>query len=539
MGEHVIAVDVGTGSARAGVFDLAGRQLARAVTPIGLNRPQPLHYEQDSEEIWQAVCQSVRDARLASGLAPDDVAAIGFDATCSLVTRTKDGRPISISASGSGSFDTMLWMDHRARAEAAECSLPDDPVVMRFGGRLSPEMQAPKLLWLKRHLPKAWAQAGQIFDLCDYLTWRATGSTARSHSPLASKWGYEPTPPGARPDGFYRSIGLADLAERAGVPETSTPANRPIGQLTKTAAAALGLSQRCIVAPGLIDAYAGAIGAFASAGLANLEKKAALIAGTSSCIIRFDQNAGTRAGCWGGFRDVALPDLWLMEAGQSASGALLDHLIRIHPAGRSPSTPSPLTLLDVISERLAAAGPAYGAPLTVLPDFHGARSPDADPDLTGILAGLTLDDSFDGLCKLFWRACVGLACSIRDILSHMPGGDEIDTLLMAGGFVSHPLIPMLYANVTGRSVRTDGQRDSVLLGCAAHAMRAAGLTDDLAAALQSDGPQGRVIHPDPGVAPLYERDYAAYQCLKRYQGELAEIYASPEQDTVGISPAPG
>lgn len=525
MGEYVIAVDVGTGSARAGVFDLAGRQLARAVTPIGLNRPQALYYEQDSEDIWQAVCRSVRDARTSAGLSPDDFAAIGFDATCSLVIRDRDGKPLSISASESGSFDTMLWMDHRARREAADCSFADDPVVARFGGRLSPEMQAPKLLWLKRHLPDVWAQAGQIFDLCDYLTWRATGSTARSHSPLASKWGYEPIAPGARPDGFYRRIGLSDLAEKAGIPIASTPPRHVIGRLSETAADALGLSRNCLVAPGLIDAYAGAIGAFAAEGGEDYNRKAALIAGTSSCVIRFDRTARTQTGCWGGFRDVALPELWLMEAGQSASGALLDHLIRQHPAGRGPALPSPMKLLDAISQRLAAEGPAYGAPLTVLPDFHGARSPVTNPDMTGTLAGLTLDESFDGLCKLFWRACVGLACSIRDSLSNMPESDAIDTLLMAGGFVSHPLVPTLYANVTGRTVVTNTARDSVLLGCAIHASRAAGLAVDPASGQASGHPGRQAVAPSTEAMRHYERDYAAYQLMKRQREELMAIYA--------------
>ncbi|MCV3767936.1 FGGY-family carbohydrate kinase [Rhizobium sp. TRM95796] len=523
MGEHVIAVDVGTGSARAGVFDIDGRQLARAVTPIGLHRPQPLHYEQNSNEIWSAVCRSVREARQTSGLPADAIVAIGFDATCSLVARDKGGSPISISASGKGSFDTMLWMDHRARTESDECSIADNPVVARFGGRLSPEMQAPKLLWMKRHLPEAWARAGNIFDLCDYLTWRATGSTARSHSPLAAKWGYEPVAPGARPDDFYDRIGLSDLADKAGIPERSTPLGQVVAPLSQAAADDLLLSPDCLVAHGLIDAYAGAIGAFVSEG-GDYDRKAALIAGTSSCVIRFDRIAETKVGCWGGFHDVALPDLWLMEAGQSASGALLDHLIRLHPAGRSASPPSPMTLLDAIAERLAVEGPAYGAPLTVLPDFHGARSPVTDPHLTGILAGLTLDESFDGLCKLFWRACVGLACSIRDSLSNMPGAGDIETLLMAGGFASHPLIPALYANVTGRTVVTDTTRDSVLFGCALHALRASGLSQKAAGKAVSFNPGRRAVSPDPDAARLHERDFAAYQIMKRHQAELTALY---------------
>ena len=95
-----------------------------------------------------------------------------------------------VSRTADDARDTLLWMDHRAIAEAEECSLTRDPLLGRFGGRISPEMQVPKLMWLKRHLPESWNRAAQIFDLCDYLTWKATGSTARSHSPLSSKWGY-------------------------------------------------------------------------------------------------------------------------------------------------------------------------------------------------------------------------------------------------------------------------------------------------------------------------------------------------------------
>ena len=45
------------------------------------------------------------------------------------------------------------------------------------GGSISPEMEMPKLLWLKRHLRASFDAAGHFFDLADYLTFRATGST--------------------------------------------------------------------------------------------------------------------------------------------------------------------------------------------------------------------------------------------------------------------------------------------------------------------------------------------------------------------------
>ena len=58
----VMAVDVGTGSAWAGVFDAIGRTLGRGVRPILMNRPAPDHAEPDSSDIWRAVCAACRKA---------------------------------------------------------------------------------------------------------------------------------------------------------------------------------------------------------------------------------------------------------------------------------------------------------------------------------------------------------------------------------------------------------------------------------------------------------------------------------------------
>ena len=159
MDELVIGVDVGTGSARAGVFDRAGRCVGRAERKILLHRPQPDHAECSSEDIWQAVCASVREAVALSAADPAAIAGIGFDATCSLVVRDRSGAPLSISTTGEPTWDTIVWLDHRAVAEAEECTASGHRVLDHVGGVMSPEMEIPKLMWLKRRLPQAWAQA--------------------------------------------------------------------------------------------------------------------------------------------------------------------------------------------------------------------------------------------------------------------------------------------------------------------------------------------------------------------------------------------
>lgn len=518
-----MAVDVGTGSARAGVFDLSGRQLARCVVPISVHQPQHNHMEQDSEEIWSAVCAAVRAALGSAAIDSTSVAAIGFDATCSLVVRDMDGAPLSVSTTGQPEHDTILWMDHRAIAETNACNAIDDPLLERFGGRLSVEMQLPKLLWLKRYKPETWTKVGLIFDLCDYLTWRATGIDKRSHSSLSSKWGYAPQPPGARPDEFYARIGLADLVEKAGLPETSHSLGHPVGTLSETAADALGLSSACVVAPGLVDAYAGAWALFGT-DCSPAGSRAALIAGTSSCIILLSPEPISGPGCWGGFRDASLPGLWLTEAGQSASGAFLDHVVRGHPAGGIPTKDRHRALLDQIAERLETEGPDFGLPITVLPDFHGTRSPTSDPMLTGTISGLDLDRSLNGLLRLYWRSCVALACSIRNIIDHLPAdAGNLSDLFLAGGLADHPLLSQLYADATGCIMHVPDGCDAVLLGSALHAATSAGIFPTNEAAGAAMRFPLRAVYPNAARQTALARDHALLRAMMRHRDELAAL----------------
>lgn len=170
MADLIVAVDVGTGSARAGIFDRHGKQLARADYPIAMNRPEENHAEHDSENIWSAVCIAVKTARAKAGVSAEAIAAIGFDATCSLVVRDRDGAPLSVNRKGDPRWDTIVWLDHRALKQADFCTATQHPVLNHSGRVMSPEMQMPKLMWLKQNLPQQWEKAGFFFDLADFMS---------------------------------------------------------------------------------------------------------------------------------------------------------------------------------------------------------------------------------------------------------------------------------------------------------------------------------------------------------------------------------
>ena len=159
------------------------------------------------------------------------------------------------------------------------------------------------------------------------------------------------------------------------------------------------------------------------------------------------------------------------------------------------------------------------ADLHVLPDFHGNRSPYADPHASGVISGLTLDTSFDALCRLYWRTAVAIALGARQILIHLDAnGFPIDMLHVAGGHARNPLLMELYADVTGYPVSESTTEDAVLLGTAMVAATAAGWHGDLAGACRTMRQPSHVRQPDPRVR---ERQMEKLERLRASRDEAA------------------
>ena len=175
-----LGVDVGTGSVRAGLFDASGTRAGVGAHPIQIFRPEEDFVEQSSEDIWRAMGRAVRLALEAAGTKAERVAGIGFDATCSLVVVDASGAPVSVSPTGRAEQNVIVWMDHRAIDQTERINRAPHEVLRYVGGALSPEMELPKLLWLKEKLPESFSFAAHFFDLADYLSFRATGMDTRS-----------------------------------------------------------------------------------------------------------------------------------------------------------------------------------------------------------------------------------------------------------------------------------------------------------------------------------------------------------------------
>ncbi|POF62108.1 ribulokinase [Novacetimonas maltaceti] len=523
----VIGIDVGTGSARAGIFTLDGRKLGAGVTPTRTWQPRADYMQQSSADIWRAVCDSVAlampMARDAAGEALD-VRGIGFDATCSLVVVGPDGQPLSIDVDGAPGQDVILWMDHRAMAEAAEINAGHHDVLRYVGGVISPEMETPKLLWLRRHLPDMFAHAALFLDLPDYLTWRATGSASRSRCSTVCKWTYL-AHEDRWDDAYFRAIGLGMLADE-GYRRIGTDI-RPLGErvghgLDARAAMELGLPAGTPVAVSAIDAHAGGIGVIG--GMTgdrppDFDRRLALIGGTSGCHMAVSREPRFVPGVWGPYRDAMLPGMWLNEAGQSATGSLIDFLITTHPATpalRQQAERDGRTVYQVLNDLLVASegdGPAgvLTKDLHVMPDFHGNRSPHADPTLRGMVCGLGLHATAQDLALLYLATVQALAYGTRDIVSVLNRqGYAIDTIIATGGGTKNPVFVREHANATGCRILLPEEPDAVLLGSAILGAVAGGAYPSIRDAMTAMTRIRAEIRPCPRSAGFHDRKFRVF-----------------------------
>lgn len=534
MEKCFIGIDVGTGSARAGVFTAQGRKLAAASRPIQIWRPAPLHAEQSGADIWQAVCAATHEAMAQAGIAPEAVAGLGFDATCSLVLIDADGAPVAVNAEGDDARNIILWMDQRATPEAAEINAGGYQVLDYVGGRISPEMETPKLLWLQRHLPESFARTAHAFDLADFLTWKATDSLVRSTCTTTCKWTYLAHE--KRWDaGYFDAVGLGALAADgfARIGTTINAPGAPLGQgLTAKAAADLGLIAGTAVGAGMIDAHAGAIGTLGAAGLSGaLTSRLAYVFGTSACTLNVTSDAAFVPGVWGPYFDALLPGFWLNEGGQSAAGAAIDHLVQLHPhapeaAAKARAAGQGLTLW--LEQKAAQMLQTHTATdlvkgLHIVPEFLGNRAPYADPAARAVIAGLSLDDSEDSLVRLYIAGVLSIGYGLRQILDALAGRDVvIDSVVISGGAARSALVRRLLADAADIPIATVTTDEPVLLGAAMLGALASGTARDLPEAMAGMSRCDEVVTPDPAAREIHAQRRASLARLQAAYRELRD-----------------
>ncbi len=518
--KYYLGVDVGTGSARVGLFDENGLLVSVAKSEIKTQTYAGLYHEQSSQNIWSSICIASKKILKESKIPIDKIVSIGFDATCSLVALDENFKPLSVGKHNVDEWNVILWMDHRANKETHQINLKKYESLKYLGGRVSIEMQLPKLLWLKNNKQQLFNKFRYFFDLPDFLVFKATGKIVRSKCSLGCKWNYMPFEK-KWDEKLLSDIGLKKLLDdknKISSNKIEAP-TRLAGSLSKKAADELGLKEGTDVAVSMIDAHAGALSMLGTE-LENFDKidsRVALIAGTSNCLMTLSKDKKFINGLWGPYYEVILPGFWTQECGQSAFGSLIDYILKYSISIKTHLQKYSIESVFDYLEKKIMSMPDWEELTSnyhVLPYYLGNRSPYSDPTLKGVVSGLQLNTNYEYEIIQYIATIQGLCYEARDIIETLNnGGYNIKEIVLTGGFVHNKVFIYTLANVTNLKIIIPEEKEAVLLGSALNAYLAHNNSekDYIKITKKFVRADKHKIYPHPKFKKYHDKKYQIYK----------------------------
>jgi glycerol kinase len=183
---YILALDQGTTSSRAIVFNLSGQPVAMAQQEFSQHFPQPGLVEHDALEIWQSQIQTAREAIQRARIEPSAVAAIG-------ITNQRETVVLWERATGKPVYRAIVWQDRRTASKCDELKQQGYEAAFRqkTGLVLDPYFSGTKLAWLLDHVPGLRERAGKG-ELCfgtvdSWLIFNLTGGVHATDVSNASR----------------------------------------------------------------------------------------------------------------------------------------------------------------------------------------------------------------------------------------------------------------------------------------------------------------------------------------------------------------
>jgi L-ribulokinase len=515
--ECSIGVDFGTESGRVLVLDArSGEELGVSVVPYPsavIDRELPSTGErlpadwalQDPDDWLKVINDGIPEAVSSAGIEPAEVVGLGVDFTsCTVLPVTADGVPLCTLDDFRDRRHAWpkLWKHHAAQPIADrlnEVALErDEEFLSRYGGRISSEWFFPKLIEVWSEDREVYDAAAAYIEATDWIVWHLTGHECRQSATAGYKAMWSPAD-GLPPTAYFEAAypGFSSPAEKLG--EDFVALGTKAGTLTAERAGTLGLTEDVAVAVGNVDAWVSVPGA-------GVESPATFVTviGTSTCSMVVSPDEIRMPGITGVVRDGILPGLYGYEAGQAAVGDMLAWFVRTLDGDRDT--------YSRLEEEAAKLRPGQTGMLA-LDWFNGNRSILADADLTGAIVGLTLHSSPGEVYRALLES---IAFGHRRIMDNFTEhGIPLDEIVACGGIAERsPLTMQLLADTSGRPVHVPSWREIPARGAALFGAVAAGVYDDISAAIDATRPDtSRTYTPDATSKRVYDGVYDIYRRL--------------------------
>lgn len=236
-------------------------------------------------------------------------------------------------------------------------------------------------------------------------------------------------------------------------------------------------------------------------------------------------------GVWGPYFSAMVPNTWLNEGGQSATGAAIEHLLKLHPAAHDAqenaqrlnlSLPVYLSQVALKSVENPSDVVRLVEGLHVVPEFLGNRAPFADPNARAVIVGLGMEDDVESLALLYVAGICSIGYGLRQIVDAQAAvGATVNQVMISGGAGSHDFVRQILADTTGLPVVATHAKEPVLLGAAMLGSVAAGVFGSVQSAMHSMSSVDRVYSPSgESNAAIHARRYSAFKRLQEVAREI-------------------
>lgn len=492
MEQYLLGIDVGTTGTKTLLFKTDGTLMGHAYRPYAMHTPQVGWSEQNAEDWWDAVVQTVRevcdDPQIAQSVKGISLSVQGG----TMVAVDKDFSPVR---------PAMVWNDKRCTAEK-QAYLKEvgdaDSMYRKTGWHLGSGLNAMQIRWMKDHEPELYAKTHMFLSVPDYISYKMTGVPGIDLSDIGinqlgniSQGCYDP-----------------EILEFAGISEEKLPkifrSGEVIGKLTEQAAADLGLTTDVTLSAGAHDQYAVALGA----GACNAGD---ILIGSGTCWVitcigdqsDFDsdlsQSIAAVPGKWG--------SLWSLSTG----GVCLEWMRRNVMLGSDGAQYSYDQINQEVASRKAAEDGLFFYP------FSGRAK--LDKGLTrGSFVGLDLAHDRFHLARATME---GVAFQIVWMLDAFKTKPSKDGLILAGGASNSQVWAQILADIADLPIRIPAVADLACVGAAILAGIGCGVFKDASEGYQKLASGESVVYPDPLRKEMYANLMKEYKMLA---GTLGEAY---------------
>ncbi len=514
-----IGLDFGTLSVRAVLVsastgEVVGR--SEAVYPGGCMEVEKGYALSDPKDYLECMVKAVHELMNESGTEPEQVIAIGVDATSSTVLPVDEAlRPLSERTEFQDHPQALvkLWKHHGGEAECPrilEAAEAVPGLLSSYGGHVSAEWMLPKVLETLHKDREVFDKTAWFMEAADWITSRLLGRPVLSVCTMGFKAFYKNGQ--FPPVSFFETLdpALADFPKRYGSLPITKPGEKA-GPLCHEMAEKLGLCEGIAVGTAMIDAHASFVGG-------GLQKpgELMLIMGTSSCELILTEQECFVPGIQGIVKDGIVPGFYGIEAGQSAVGDLFDWFVHhmVPGAYEEEARQRGLSLHQLLSEKMTEL-PAGTSGLVALDWFNGARSPLMDFSRTGVIAGLTLSTTPEQIYKALVEAT---AFGTRWIVETLEkSGVSVTSIMLSGGIPQkNPMISGIYASILNRPLTLCQNKEASARGAALLALSASGSVCGCDLPERAHEGAETVFDPDPRERSAYDELYQRYRRLAEY-----------------------